>query len=583
MQRSEALRYLRRMAQTARLLGEPPARARVFGRAARTLRSWTAEDWARWTAGEAAPSDALDPRIEPRLRRFVATGRARDLEARLLRIPPGLFDILRVRGLNPARARALWQEGRIVTLRQLARACRRGALARLPGFDEGLQTRILARFVRARHLRTTWLRHRALAAAGRREAELERIPGVLRVARAGEMRRATELVSRLVWVVAAEAPATVLARLATLEGARLLPVASPDRVRREPPDEPPEEIVVVDAAHLAARLFLETGARAHVRGVLRRLARRDTGLPPPGWEPAPASPDEAETGGLRLPADEAEIYARAALAFVPPELREGRGEVRAARAGTLPRLVEPGELQGVFHVHTNWSDGRAALPEIAAEARALGWRYVGIADHSRGAFYARGLDAARLAQQADEVRRVQRDFPDVRIFHGVECDILPDGRLDLDARALGALDYVIVSIHTLLDMEGASMTRRVVEAIRHPAATILAHPSGRLFHERPPYRLEWSRVFEAAAASGVAIEFNTTPSRLDLDWRRIRAATGRGVRLAVNPDAHHLEGLHRVALGLETARKGWLTAEQVLNTRSVVEMEEHFHARRSPR
>ena len=544
---------------------------------------WAAEDWARWSEGEPPAAAPLDPRIEPRLRRFVATGRARDLEARQLRIPPGLFDILRVRGLTPARARVLWQQGRIVTLRQLARACRRGTLAQLPGFDEGLQTRILAQFVRARHLRTTWLRYRALEAAGRREAELAQVPGVLRVARAGEPRRATELVSRLVWVIAAEAPETVLARLATLEGARLLPPASPDRMRREPADEPPEEIVVVDAAHFAARLFLETGGRAHVRGVLRQLARRDPDAPPPGAAAARASADPVEAGALGLPADEAEIYARAGLAFVPPELREGRGEIRPARAGSLPRLVEPGDLQGVFHVHTNWSDGRATIPEVAAEARALGWRYIGIADHSRGAFYARGLDAGRLAQQAEEVRRVQRDFPDVRIFHGVECDILPDGRLDLDARTLSSLDYVIASVHTLLDMESEAMTRRVVAAVSQPATTILAHPSGRLFHERPPYRLAWPRVYEAAAASGVAIEFNTTPSRLDLDWRRIRAATGHGVRLAVNPDAHHLEGLHRVALGLETARKGWLTAAQVLNTLPIADVEEHFHARRTRR
>lgn len=560
MQRREALRYLRRLARAARLLGEPPARVSAFGRAAAALRSWTDADWERWAAGAPAGAPTLDARLERRLRRFVTTGRARDLEARLLRIPPGLFDILRVRGLNPARARTLWQEGRIVTLRQLARACRRGSLATLSGFDEGLQTRILAQFVRARHGRTTWLRYRALEAAERREAELAQIPGVRRVARAGELRRATDLVARLVWVVAADDPPTVLARLASLEGARLRPPAAPDRVRRDPPDEPPEEIVVVDAAHAAARLFLETGARAHVRGVLRELARRDA--------------------GLGLPADEAEIYARAGLSCVPPELREGRGEIRAARAGTLPRLVEAADLQGVFHVHTTWSDGRATIPEIAAAARALGWRYVGIADHSRGAFYARGLDAGRLAQQAEDVRRVQAAFPDVRLFHGVECDILPDGRLDLDARTLGTLDYVIVSIHTLLDLDLEAMTRRVVTALGHPATTILAHPSGRLFHERPPYRLAWPRVFDAAAAAGVAIEFNTTPSRLDLDWRRIRAATERGVRLAVNPDAHHLDGLRRVAIGLETARKGWLTAEQVLNTRSAVAMEEHFHARR---
>ena len=583
MKRNEALHYLRRMAVTAHLLGEPPARTLAFERALLALRAAPPEEESHRAAGDLPMLDDLTPDVARRLRRFLVTGRARDLEARLLRIPPGLFDILRVRGMTPGRARVLWQEGRIVTLRQLARACRRGTLAGLPGFDAALQTRILAQFVRARHLRTSWLRHRALELAGRRETELGAIAGVRRVARAGEMRRAVELVHRLVWVVAADAPATVLARLASLESARLLPDLSPDRVRREPPDEPPQEIIVVDPERFAARLFLETGARAHVRDVLRHLARRDGSFPPDGWVPSRDAAGDAEAAGPWLPEREEEIYARAGMDFVPPELREGRGEIAAARRDRLPRLIAPEDLQGVFHVHTNWSDGRATIPEIAAEARAIGWRYIGIADHSRGAFYARGLDAGRLARQAEEVRRVQRDFPDLRIFHGLECDILPDGRLDLDEPTRATLDFVIASIHTLLDMDAAAMTRRVAHALRQPHVTVLAHPSGRLFHERAPYRLDWKQVFDAAAEHGVAIEFNTTPERLDLDWRRIRAATRRGLRLCINPDAHRLEGLHRVALGVETARKGWLTAEQVLNTRSAAELEEHFRERRSRR
>jgi DNA polymerase (family X) len=568
--RHQAARYLRRRAVAGDLLGEPAARAVALHRAARAVAALSERAWAHWVAQRDGAPPALEPAVERALRRFVATGRAPDLETRLLKIPPGLFDILRIRGLGPRRVRALWREGRIVTLRQLRRACRRGTLARVPGFDEGLQTRVLAQFILARHRRTAWLRLRALEVAARREAQLREIPGVLRLERAGEMRRASELVRHLVWVIEAEAPALVLGRIAALEGARL----APDRVRLEPPDEPVQEMVVVDAAHFAARLFLETGARAHTRSVLHRLARRESVFPPGGWD---------ESAAPALPADEGEIYARAGLAWVPPELREGRGEILAARDGTLPDLITAADLRGVFHVHTQWSDGRATIGEIAAAAIALGLEYVGIADHSRGAFYARGLDAERLAQQAEEIGRAAREFPGLRLFRGVECDILPSGALDLDERTLGALDFVIVSIHSLLDMDPAAMTRRVVRALRAPLATVLAHPSGRLFHERAGFALDWAQVYAAAADHGVALEFNTTPSRLDLDWRRIRAATRRGVRICVNPDAHRVEGLHYVAPGLETARKGWLTAPSVINTRSAVEMEEYLREKRARR
>jgi DNA polymerase (family 10) len=582
VERSEAARYLRRLALAADLLGEPAGRAAACRQAARTVAALPPRAWSRWLAGARDAADGIDPRVERGLRRLAASGRARDLESRLLRIPPGLFDILRLRVLRPPEVRALWREGRIVTPRQLSRACRRGALARIPGFDEATQVRLLERFRRARHRRTAWLRHRALELAAHQEQLLRSVPGVRDVFRAGELRRATEQVRRILWVVAADAPELAVARLGSLEGAAPGPAGAADRVRIDPVDGPPLEMIVVDPAHAPARLFLETGSRAHVRGVLRRLARRDGAFPVDGWaEGGPAA--WLDAGPSWLPAAEEEIYARAGLAPVPPELREGRGEIAAARAGRLPRLVEFGDLRGVFHVHTNWSDGRATIPELVAAARGLGWSYVGVADHSRAAFYARGLDAERLGQQAAEIRRVQREFPDVRIFHGVECDILPHGALDLDDQALAALDYVIVSVHSLLEMDREAMTRRVVRALQHPRTAILGHPSGRLFHERAPYRLDWRRVFAAAADHGVAIEFNTTPNRLDLDWRRIRSAVERGIPICVNPDAHRLESLQRVAAGLETARKGWLTAAAVLNTRSREQLEGLFRERRARR
>jgi len=257
-----------------------------------------------------------------------------------------------------------------------------------------------------------------------------------------------------------------------------------------------------------------------------------------------------------------------------------KGEIaRAAKLG-VPRLVGCADLRGVFHVHTDWSDGRASIRELTEAARARGWEYLGIADHSQAAGYANGLTPERLAAQAEEIARVQREFPGVRILRGVECDVLLDGRLDFDDALLASLDFVIASIHTGLDMEVEPLTDRVVRAIRHPATTILGHPSGRLLRERGASSLDWLRVFQAAAEEGTLLEFNTSPERLDLDWRLIRAATSLGARLCVNPDAHRLEAFDALAYGIETARKGWLVSEQVFNTLSRESMEAQLHEKR---
>ncbi len=469
-----------------------------------------------------------------------------------MQIPPGLFDLLRLPGLGSRRVRTLWTAGGIATLRQLDRACHRGRVAHLPGFTPELQTRLHGLIRARRHGRGQWLRPAALDHAATAEAQLARTKGVRRLERAGRLRRAWGVIDELVWVAAATEPRLVLGRLATLEAAGLPAPDEPDTVRVRPADGPAQRIVVVPERHLVARRFLETGSGAHVRGVLRRLP---DGTAEDWW-----------------PADEEEIYRRASLAYVPPELREGRGEIAAAAAGEMPRLLAAGDLRGALHVHTDWSDGRDSIRAVAGEARRLGWRYVGIADHSVTAFYAQGLTPRRVREQAYEVRAVQRDFPDVRILHGLECDILPDGLLDMPADVLGELDYVIASIHSPLGEDREAMTRRLIGAVGQPYVTLLGHPSGRLLLEREAYPVDFDALLDAVAERGVAIEFNARPERLDLDWRLLRRATARGIPIAINPDAHEAAGMGVVAAGLATARKGWLTPEQVMNARDLPDL-----------
>ena len=288
---------------------------------------------------------------------------------------------------------------------------------------------------------------------------------------------------------------------------------------------------------------------------------------------SPGAPSSLET--------EADLFAALGLHFISPELREGLGEIEAAEAGQLPRLVELADLRGAFHNHTTASDGRSTLTEMTAAAEALGWEYLGIADHSKSSFQANGLSEERLLKQIDEIRALnasKRFRP--HLFTGVECDILPDGRLDFDDAVLAQLDYVVVSVHNVFNQDETTMTARILRALEHPRTTILGHLTGRLLLRREGYRVDVGKVIDAAIAHGVVIELNASPWRLDMDWRHWRKAADRGLLCAINPDAHDTAGLGHVRAGINSARKGWLTREHVLNTRSFSEVQALFTAKR---
>ena len=307
------------------------------------------------------------------------------------------------------------------------------------------------------------------------------------------------------------------------------------------------------------------------------------------WGLVPAGGEEtvkAQAARTKVDAvrDEAELFRRLGLYYIPPELREGLGEIEAAEAGELPRLVEVSDLRGAFHNHTTASDGHGTLSEMAAAAEALGWEYLGIADHSKSSFQAKGLDKARLERQVAEIRAFNAlGRCRTHLFAGTECDILSDGRLDFEDSVLASLDYVVASVHNALNQEEGVMTARIVRAIENPRTTMLGHPTGRLLLRREPSRVDLARVIDAAIANGVVIELNASPWRLDLDWRHWRKAAAAGLLCSINPDAHETEGLRHVQAGINSARKGWLTRENVLNTRPLKEVRAWLEARRSGR
>jgi len=287
--------------------------------------------------------------------------------------------------------------------------------------------------------------------------------------------------------------------------------------------------------------------------------------------------DEEELISCR---DETELFSALKLDYIEPELRENYGEIEAAEAGELPQLVEADQIKGVFHVHTTYSDGINTLEEIVRHCAELGYEYVGITDHSQSAYYAGGLNEEDLEQQREEIEALREEYPQVAIFCGVESDIRADGSLDYPDQLLQKLDFVIASVHSGLKMEQSKMTERLLKALSHPLVTMLGHPTNRLLLGRDSSPMDLDKVFRAAAESGVILELNASPARLDLDWRYLKKIKEMGLQVSINPDAHRLESFDDTKHGVAIARKGWLERSDVFNTLTRGEVEKHFMNRK---
>jgi DNA polymerase (family X) len=275
-----------------------------------------------------------------------------------------------------------------------------------------------------------------------------------------------------------------------------------------------------------------------------------------------------------IPCDsEEEIYRVLGLGYIPPELRENTGEIEASEKDELPELVTLEDIKGTFHMHTAYSDGSNSIEEMVEEAIRLGLHYIGITDHSRAAYYARGLNIDEVKRQVEEIDAINQKYKNFRVFKGIESDILPDGSLDYDDEVLKLFDFVIAAVHSNFKMEKDRMTDRLVNALKNRYTVMLAHPTGRILLARDEYELDTNAVIDAAAKYGKVIEINADPHRLDLDWRNLKYAKEKGVKICINPDAHSIQGLSNIFYGVGTARKGWLEKQDVINTMAIAEME----------
>lgn len=521
----------------------------------------------------------LSPAASAVLRDLFETNSSSLLESLQEQTPEGLLEMLLVPGLGPAKIRLIHRGLHIETLQALELATRDGRLAALPKFGDKTAEKIRKGIADLRASGAAVLWGHANTEAERLRAEIEAHPNVIRAAVAGSIRRRCETVRDVDIVAAVRGSRSVIAAAIAHDtagvkdvlggGGRSMTLRFEDGARMD--------LTCVRAEHFAVALWRATGSAAHVRAVMEHA---DTlGFTFVGDELRDAS-------GVPVPLEtEAQLYAKLGLQFVASELREDAGEVQAAGTQTLPQLVRNEDIVGAVHCHSNYSDGGSTIAEMAHSALALGWQYLGISDHSQSNTYAGGLTREAILRQHEEIAELNATFAqrgaNFRVLQGIEADILPCGRVDYDAQFLDRFDFVIASIHSRYGMDERQMTDRILKALDDPHITILGHPTGRLLLTREPYAVDMEAIIRKAGAVGVAVELNADPHRVDIDWQRCRIAKQYGTMVSIGPDAHSPLGLENVALGIATARKGWLECGDILNSRTAQQVLDFARARRA--
>jgi len=588
MTKNEIAEILADIGTLMELKGENPFKIRAYAGGARAIEALENDEFERLVAeGKIDTIKGIGEALAAKIVELHTTGRLGFYDTLKASIEPGLVEMLRIPGLGPKKIAALRRELGVSSVAALEAACREGRVAALAGFGEKTQEKLLEgiRNREAYSRRHLWWDAYEVAAPILRG--LQALGAVKRAEIAGSLRRGLETVGDLDFIVAASEVAPVMDWFVANPGIKEVTARGDTKASVRFEGGIQADLRIVPLEQFAFALHHFTGSKDH--NVLMRQRALDRGLSLSEWGLVPAAgegtaKDKASQNKGVAAADEAGVFAALGLAFVPPELREGLGEIEAAEKGGLPELVELQDLKGAFHNHTTASDGRNTLSEMTAAAEALGWEYLGIADHSKSSRQANGLTEDRLMRQIEEIGALNASGKyRTRLFTGTECDILPDGSLDFEDAILARLDYVVVSVHSSFSQDEETMTRRIIRAVEHPRATMLGHLTGRILLEREGYRVDASKVIDAAIANGVVIELNASPYRLDMDWRHWRRAAERGLKCSINPDAHSTAGLSAVKAGINSARKGWLTRDDVVNTLPLARVEAWLAGKRGRR
>ena len=569
MTKDQVASALREIGTILELQGENPFKCRAYLNGARTLETSATDLTELVRTNRLGELPGIGDALREKITTLITTGKLPYLEELRSSIPAGLLPLLDLPGLGPKKLRALRDKLKIESLEALTQACQDGRLAALEGFGEKTATNLLEAIDRHANYKKLHRLGTALPAARTLLEHLKQSPLVLHAEIAGSLRRGKEVVKDLDLIASSKKPKEVMK----------LFVSSPNVEKVVNHGETKSSVIltggipcdlrVIPPESWATALAHFTGSKEH--NIALRQRAIDRGLHLSEWG---LLKGKSKTP-LKLK-DEKELHKALGLAFIPPELREDSGEIAAAEKNELPDLLTRDQIRGCLHNHTLASDGQDSLSSMAQAAAEQGLEWLGIADHSKSSFQANGLDAKRLEKQIEEIRLLNSKKPKCILLSGTECDILKDGKLDFPDSLLSELDYVVASVHSGFTSDEKEMTQRIIRAMENPHVTCLGHPTGRLLLEREAYPLNIPKILDAAAATGTWIELNANPWRLDLDWRWWHKARDLGVLCCINPDAHKTSHLRFLDFGVTLARKGWLRAQDVVNTRTLSQLRKLF-------
>jgi len=563
---------LEEVALLLELKGENPFKVKAYSHAARTIEILEEDLGVLIREGRLTEVKGIGQALAQHINELVATGRLGLHEDLRNSIPPGHLEMMKIPGLGPKKIKILLDQLHLKTVGELEYACLENRLVDLQGFGQKSQEKILQGIQQVKRYQGQYLYGEVIVLAQEILKKLLSDPKVIRGGLAGSLRRRREVARNINLVISTHRPQEVLeafSRIPEVEAVQSNYAAS-GRYRLLSGVE--VDLRIASEQTYPYALFCFTGSPAHWASMFERAKAMEMNLSEEGLD------RDAKAIFCK---EEEDVFNALGLDFIPPELRENQGEIEASEIHRLPRLVEERDIKGIFHVHSVYSDGTNSIRRLALASKGMGFSYLGLSDHSQTARYAGGLGRERLQKQWEEIDHVNREIEGFTIFKGIESDILPDGSLDYEGSVLSEFDFVIASVHSHFNMSREEMTQRVINAIRNPYTTILAHPTGRLLLAREPYAIDMMRIIDEASRSGVAIELNAHPYRLDIDWRLCKYAKEKGVQIAINPDAHEETGLKDTFYGVGIARKGWLEPKDILNAMDFGEMKA-FLERRKP-
>jgi len=555
----ELSRIFEQIAKILKIKEENPFKIRAYEKITLVLENLPIDIETIYQQGGLNNIPGVGTGIAKKIEEFLTTGKLEYYEKLKETIPSGVIELLDISEVGPKTAKLLYEELGVDNIEKLEKAVKEHRIKDLPGMGEKSETNILRGIELYKRRKERFLLGRALPLAEEMVESLSQLKETDKISFAGSLRRKKETIGDIDILITSQNPEKIMRTFTSLPQVREILAEGPTKSSIITKDDLHIDVRVVEPISFGAALQYFTGSKAH-NIKLRELALKR------GLKINEYGVFEVESGNRIAGEKEEEVYQALNLPFIPPELREDRGEIEAAQEKKLPQLIEYSQIRGDLHLHTKWSDGAHTIRQMAEAAKKRGYKYIAITDHSQSLKIAGGLTEKRLREQVEEIQKLNQELKDFTILSGIEVDIKSDGSLDFSDEMLSKLDVVIAAIHSGFKQESKIITERIIKAMQNRLVNILAHPTGRLIGYRESYQVDINEMMEVAAKTGTILEINSYPERLDLNDIYCRMAKEKGVQLAIETDAHSIDGLEFMNLGVDVARRGWLEEKDIVNT-----------------